>query len=212
MGNLGPSAIPALSQVLAQKESPDRPWLAVIRWRAAQSLGEIGHSDALEPLSEALKDEAPVIRFRAAEALGKLNSENAIPPLRMALQDREYNVRKAAVESLKRLGVPENELPKISGKPKGRSKSKRERISPNQFRGWSFHEPGLCLPAKDNLRRAILEKFVKENFEEGKIYAEKQVDDIIHRVYEDHCSVRRYLVDYGMMSREKGWYSVEIKC
>ena len=164
-------------------------------------MGEIGRPDTLEPLSEALQDEATVIRFRAAEALGKLNSEDAIPPLRMALQDQEYNVRKAAVESLKRLGVPESELPKISGKPKRKRKPKRERISPEQFHG--------RLPAKDNLRRAILEKFVEENFETGKLYAEKEVDDIIHRVYDDHCSVRRHLVDYGMMSRERGWYTVE---
>ena len=212
LGHLGPAAIPALRQIVTQKNPPCPPlakggkgtvshWLDK-RWRAAQSLGQIGHPDALEPLSEALRDEAPVIRFRAAEALGKLNSEDAISPLRMALQDKEYNVRKAAVESLKSLGVPENELPKIS-KSKGKRKSKQERISPEQFRG--------RLPAKDSLRRALLEKFVKENFEKGIIYAEKQVDDIIHRVYEDHCSVRRYLVDYGMMSRDRGQYTVESK-
>jgi hypothetical protein len=120
----------------------------------------------------------------------------------VALQDKEYNVRRAAVEALKRLGVPENGLPKIS-KPKGKRKPKRERRSPEQFHGG--------LPAKDSLRRSMLAQFVAANFEKGKVYAEKEVDDIIHRVYEDHCSVRRYLVDYGMMSRDRGQYTVESK-
>ena len=52
----------------------------------------------------------------------------------------------------------------------------------------------------------MLEKFVAENFEVGKVYQEKEVNEIISRTYNDYCSVRRYFVDYGMMSRDKGEY------
>ena len=118
-------------------------------------------------------------------------------------------MRKAARDALRRLGVPESKLP-AADKPENRPrKSRRERLAPERFRGHSTLEPGLRLPAKESLRRAVLQEFVEEHFERGKVYAEQEVNAIIRQVYEDYCSVRRYLVDYGMMLREKGRYTVK---
>ena len=64
------------------------------------------------------------------------------------------------------------------------------------------------LPAKESLRKAILLKFVAEHFEVDKVYQEKEVSEIINRIYDDYCSVRRYLIDYSMMSRSNGKYWV----
>lgn len=206
LGRFGPDAIPALSQVLAQNEIPHR------RWRAAKALGEIGHPDALEPLKVALKDEEPQVRYHVAIALGQLGNEDAIPSLNSVLQDENHGVRKESLKSLKLLGVTESELPEIPDKPKGKKrKPKSERISPEQFQYLTLdYNLKLRLPAKDSLRRAILEKFVAENFEAGKVYQEKEMNEIISRMYDDYCSVRRYFVDYGMMSRDKGKYWVKV--
>jgi len=204
LGHLGPSAIPVLSKALAQGKERHK------RWRAAQALGEIGHPDALEPLKAALKGDDPNVRYHVAIALGKLGNQDAIPFLKNVLQDERHGVRKEALKALKRLGVPESELPEIPDKPEGKKrKPKSERISPEQFQDCTPNcGSRLRLPAKDSLKRTILKEFVAANFEAGRIYQEKEVNDIISCVYDDYCSVRRCFVDYGMMSRDKGKYRV----
>ncbi|MBM3235107.1 sigma-70 family RNA polymerase sigma factor [Candidatus Poribacteria bacterium] len=194
LGQLGPEAIPVLKQVLAQSESPHK------RWRAAKSLSEIRHSESLEPLLAALKDDEPQVRYHVARALGALGNQDAIPFLKDALQDEHHGVRKEAMRALKSLSVPESELPQIADKLK--SKKESQEVSSERF----LEERRL--PTKDSLRRAILEKFVTENFEAGKVYQEKEVNEIISRAYDDYCSVRRYFVDYRMMSRDRGRYWV----
>jgi len=194
LGRAGSDSIPILKQVLAQSESPHK------RWRAAIALSEIGRLDVLESLIEALKDNESQVRYHVARALGELGHQGAIPFLKDALQDEHHGVRKEAMKALKRLGVPESELPEIAGKPK--RKKEREEISLERF------QEERRLPTKDSLRRAILEKFVTENFEAGKVYPEKEVNEIISKAYDDYCSVRRYFVDYKMMSRNKGRYWV----
>jgi len=120
--------------------------------------------------------------------------------LKDALQDEHHGVRKEAMRALKSLSVPESELPQIADKLK--SKKESQEVSSERF----LEERRL--PTKDSLRRAILEKFVTENFEAGKVYQEKEVNEIISRAYDDYCSVRRYFVDYRMMSRDRGRYWV----
>jgi RNA polymerase sigma factor (sigma-70 family) len=192
LGRLGPDAIPVLKQALAQSASPHK------RWRAAKALSEIGQPDVLESLTNALKDDEPQVRYHVVRALGELGNQDAIPFLKDALQDENHGVRKEAMRALKSLSVPESELPQIADKPK--SKKESEEISIERF------QEERRLPTKDSLRRAILEKFVAENFEAGKVYQEKVVNEIINRAYDDYCSVRRYFVDYGMMLRDKGRY------
>ncbi|GEM_PF-1058792 len=200
LGRLGPDAVQILNQVLARSESRDK------RWRAARALGEIGDPSCLEPLKEVLKDDDSAIRYHTVIALGELGDRRAIPLLKEMLNDENYGVRKEALKALKRLGVPESELPQIPSKPKGKRRGSKGKEVP--FERFKDERGKLRLPTKDSLRRAVLEKFVKENFEIGRIYQEKEVNEIIKRIYDDHCSVRRYLVDYGMMSRDKGRYWV----
>lgn len=51
------------------------------RWKAAEALGRIGDSAAVEELIGALWDDDDRVRLKAAWALGRIGDPRAIPPL-----------------------------------------------------------------------------------------------------------------------------------
>ncbi|QGU95953.1 DUF2087 domain-containing protein [Clostridium bovifaecis] len=59
-----------------------------------------------------------------------------------------------------------------------------------------------AFPAKEGKRKALLPRFANL-FEPNKEYTEKEVKKIIKTIYEDDATIRRYLVDYGYLSRNK---------
>jgi hypothetical protein len=61
------------------------------------------------------------------------------------------------------------------------------------------------IPATRAKRRIILEHLVA-SFEPGVKYPEREVDAVLRAWHPDHASLRRFLVDEGLMSREKGVY------
>jgi HEAT repeat protein len=73
---------------------------------AAQALGAIGDAAAIEPLSRALADDAPVMRMAAAQALGAIGDAAAIQALGSVLRDDALGVRMAAVRALGKIGGP----------------------------------------------------------------------------------------------------------
>lgn len=77
---------------------------SVVRFYAAEALGEIGDESAVEPLIAALLDEDEHVRWRAAGSLGLLGDERAVEPLIAALQDEDAFVRKVAAGSLGDIG------------------------------------------------------------------------------------------------------------
>jgi len=42
-----------------------------------------------------------------------------------------------------------------------------------------------------------------ENFQPGKNYSESEVNDTLKLYYEDYVTVRRYLIQYKFMNRDK---------
>jgi len=60
-----------------------------------------------------------------------------------------------------------------------------------------------ALPAKRTRRRLLLDQ-VAQAFEPGRRYPESVVDEILKTVFDDHCTLRRYLVDESFMSRSAG--------
>lgn len=54
--------------------------------------------------------------------------------------------------------------------------------------------------AKEKKKVVILVK-VAEQFEKGRDYSEKEVNDILKPIYEDYVALRRYLIMYGFMQR-----------
>ncbi|HIE51942.1 MAG TPA: HEAT repeat domain-containing protein [Armatimonadetes bacterium] len=69
-----PVCLPSLLKELGDSRSE-------VRRRAAEKLGEIGHSEAVEPLNRALHDSEAEVRLWAAWALGKIGSPQAVLPL-----------------------------------------------------------------------------------------------------------------------------------
>lgn len=60
----------------------------------------------------------------------------------------------------------------------------------------------IAFPAREK-RKAIVLMFFARCFEPGRIYSEKEVNAVIEEVYDDHVTIRRYLVEYGYLCREK---------
>ena len=56
-----------------------------------------------------------------------------------------------------------------------------------------------AIPAK-RTRRLLLDH-VAQAFEPGRRYPEAVVDEILRQVFDDHCALRRYLIDEQFMSR-----------
>lgn len=70
---------------------------------AAQKLGELGDSRAVEPLLQALHDRSSEVRANAIEALGKLGDRRAVEPLIQCLQDSDFFARTRAAWALAEL-------------------------------------------------------------------------------------------------------------
>ena len=74
--------------------------------------------------------------------------------------------------------------------------------------GWRL----LKMPARQERRRAVLQYIVRSTFQPGEIYSEVTVSERLRTWCEggesDHVTVRRYLIDLGLMSRADGQYWV----
>jgi hypothetical protein len=61
------------------------------------------------------------------------------------------------------------------------------------------------MPSKMSKRRFVLEHVVCA-FEPGVKYPELEVNAILRSFYDDYVTLRRYLIDAGLMAREGGFY------
>jgi|SRR3990170_3342619 len=61
------------------------------------------------------------------------------------------------------------------------------------------------IPEKRTKRRVILERLVQE-FEPGVRYEEREINFTLQLFHPDFAALRRYLVDEGLMARERGIY------
>lgn len=76
-----------------------------VRQAAAGALGQIGDTQAVEPLITALKDHLLNVRAVAAEALVQIGTP-AVMPLIATFGDKNENVRQAAAGALVQIGTP----------------------------------------------------------------------------------------------------------
>lgn len=65
-----------------------------------------------------------------------------------------------------------------------------------------FNEVGMLknYPSKEK-RKIIVLQYLCKNFKVGKVYSEVEVNRVLKRIWEDHVTLRRALIEYGFMER-----------
>jgi len=71
---------------------------------------------------------------------------------------------------------------------------------PIQLRAFIRDGRITAVPAKRTRRRQLLDE-VAQAFEPGRRYPEPVVNEILRSVFDDYCTLRRYLVDEAFLSR-----------
>ena len=71
---------------------------------------------------------------------------------------------------------------------------------PDQLRAFIRDGRITAVPAKRTRRLLLLDQ-VAQAFEPGRRYSEAAVDEVLKTIFDDHCTLRRYLVDEEFMSR-----------
>ena len=79
--------------------------------------------------------------------------------------------------------------------------NEKERV----FRSFLEGERLKAIPEK-RPKLVVILAWLVEKFEPEKRYPEKEVNQIIQNHHPDYASLRRFLVDFGFMRREKGIY------
>jgi hypothetical protein len=109
-------------------------------------------------------------------------------------QSRIYSLRIAAFRDLARDSTPENH----------QSPAPEDDAVIRAF----FDGPRLRnLPAARKKRVRVLRRLL-ERFEPNRDYPEREVNDLLRRAHDDVASLRRELVDYGFMVRDRGIYRI----
>jgi hypothetical protein len=153
--------------------------------------GRLARSDATAiALAEATGLPLPRVR----KHLNRLTTTGVV---RLGEDRRTYRLD---VETL-RWAAEEVGPPREAGLPLGSASETEEVVLRTFFRSGRLTE----IPAKESKRRIVLERIALE-FEPGVRYDERTVNAIVGRFFNDHASLRRYLVDEGFLSRERGEY------
>ena len=92
--NIGEAAVEPIIQALLHSEN------SVIRWRAAEALGHMGDTRAIEPLIQVLGDKDTSVQWRAIEALAGMG-EPAVEFLLFATEDENVEIRWGAARAVK---------------------------------------------------------------------------------------------------------------
>ncbi len=90
-----------------------------------------------------------------------------------------------------------------------------EKQKPNQDERYynqviaSFFQQGRLthIPSQQKKREIVLREILK-SFDINKTYSEQEANEIIHQFHPDHCTIRRWMVMYGMLNREHNTYWV----
>ena len=73
--------------------------------------------------------------------------------------------------------------------------AEREKVLKNHLQDGKVH----TFPSKEKKKIVVLQ-YIAEQFVQDKIYSEKEVNEILKDLVDDHVSVRRYLIEIGRAS------------
>jgi hypothetical protein len=77
----------------------------------------------------------------------------------------------------------------------------RSRVLASFFREGRLRQ----MPTGEKRRLIVLEEFARR-FESGRVYSEREVNELIKPAYDDYTTIRRWLVDYAFLNRHEGVY------
>lgn len=140
-------------------------------------------------LAEALDLTAPTIshHMRRLTAAGIVSEERDA-------QRHVYSLNTQLLGSLRATDQPE---------AASRPADDRERVLRNFFRDGKL----INIPAARK-QRVIVLQYLLEQFDPRRTYPEREVNELLGQYHEDYATLRRELVDYGYLVREKGIYQV----
>ncbi|MGH2556766.1 MAG: DUF2087 domain-containing protein [Actinomycetota bacterium] len=110
---------------------------------------------------------------------------------------RTYRLQPAALRAAAREIGPSRD----PGLALGAIDEEEEAVLRQYFREGRLRE----IPAKQSKRRIVLTRLALE-FEPGIRYSEREVNETLSRFHEDFASLRRYLVDEELLTRERSRY------
>lgn len=76
-----------------------------------------------------------------------------------------------------------------------------EKILSTQF--YSLHPLRLRVFSAKEKKKVVVLRRILEEFERSRFYTEKEVNDVLRPIYADYVTLRRYLIEYGFLDRER---------
>jgi hypothetical protein len=172
-------------------ETPDEILRALADPDRLAIAGILARSEATSAaLAEALG--LPITRIRK-----HLNRLSAAGVVRLQPDRRTYRLDPETL----RWAAEQVGPPREAGLALGAANEDEEQVLRTFFRNGRLTE----IPMKRAKRSIVLERIALE-FEPGIDYDEKDVNVIVGKFFNDYASLRRYLVDEGLLSREHGVY------
>lgn len=77
----------------------------------------------------------------------------------------------------------------------------REKVLNTYFKQ-GIDGPLESFPSKEKRKIIVLQQ-IMNRFDRSKKYTEKEVNEILKQIYADYVTIRRYLIEYGFMDRNK---------
>jgi len=132
----------------------------------------------------------------AARALARLVSAGLVEEDgagAYALREEEFDLAAREANEAASRGAPDDGL--------GSEEPERARVLRRFIRDGRLTQ----IPTTRSTRLIVLE-FLADRFEPGRSYPEREVNAILGAVHPDHASLRRHLVDEGLLARDAGRY------
>jgi len=60
----------------------------------------------------------------------------------------------------------------------------------------------MTMPSKQSAKLLVMAEIVNR-FDEAKVYTEREINELLKPVYADFALIRRYLIDFKLLSRSK---------